>query len=90
MSEWITPEEIAADAMDKLISSVGGWNTADRIAAVVVAKLQGEHRTIQQSFMRVFVLAMKEYSTTSTDMRNEAAVNFAKEVTEKEYYFPYI
>lgn len=68
-------------------NTMGNPNIATPIADALLA----EHRTIQQSFLKEFAAALYIYSElATTDLRNEAAVSFAKKVADLNHHFPYI
>ena len=53
--------------------------------------LMGEHRTLQASFVRCLIRALKRYGDTDYfDLRNEAAVKWARKATEGDDYIPFI
>ena len=90
MSDLPSKETRAEEAMEELIRCVNVLGGEEDIAEVMARVLQNSHRTLQQSFIRTFMLAMEEYRNTSTDLRNQAAVDFAKNITEQEFYFPLV
>jgi hypothetical protein len=55
----------------------------------VTKALLYEHRTHQQSTVKSIYQILKEYAKNDTDLRNEAAVSWAKKVTEEEAFFPF-
>ena len=85
-----TRSEAVKKAMKELINATNVMGGEEEMAAGITEALQSEHRTLQQSFFRVFAESMKEYANTGTDLRNEASVNFAKEVNKIDYHFPFI
>ena len=89
----MTNEEINEnmEAGLKIIFNSCNYMGGEKERAEILAKvLQSEHRTIQQSFMRVFKMAMVEYSESNTDGRNESAVALAKEIANSNEYLPFI
>jgi len=76
------------DAMKELIDSTNCMNGHDDMVEGMLLGLMHSHRTLQQSFVRVFIDVMSEYSEVGTDLRNEGAVAFAKKVKEMEIYLP--
>jgi len=81
----------AKDAMIALIDAtniMGG--EADVIQGMTEA-LQYSHRTLQQSFISCFVGTMVNYAEFRTDVRNQDAVQFAKNVSKMDnIHFPFI
>src|SRR5215469_12145233 len=61
------------------IDCTNGGN-AKVLAAEMVKALQTEHRTLQQAFLGVIKLTLHEYAKASFDLRNQAAVEWAKAV----------
>jgi len=78
------------EAMDNLIREMNVMGGEEDMVQGMTDSLQGQHRTLQQTFMRVFASSMKEYENTGTDLRNAAAVNYAKEINKIDFHFPYI
>ena len=81
------------DAMEVLVGATNTMGSDKLVTQGIVEGLENCHRTLQQSFMRCFVAAMKEYGDTRFfDPRNEASVEFAKKVSKlaEEHYFPFI
>ena len=62
----------------------------ERIARDFVKNLTHKHRTSQQLTIKLFSNIISEYSNTRSDLRNRAAVNWAKQVSELDNNFPYI
>jgi len=74
----------------ELLRKIGTENVeAVNTMATMILK---EHRTHQQSIIRSLFLILKIYaiSSESFDARNEAAVEWAKKVTDDYTVFPYI
>lgn len=78
------------EAMEEMLRVVNYSGSEEDMTQAIVEVLQGSHRTLQQSFMRVFAKALAEYAETRTDLRNESAVDFAKRVSQLEHHFPFI
>ena len=81
--------ENAKNAMNALLKEcnvLGRSGVADAMAAA----LAGEHRTIQQNFMRELKEAMRNYRHVGADLRNEGAVKLANEIAESEVYLPLV
>ena len=58
-----------------------------------VKELVSQHRTDQQSVMRLFMLFVDKLAEQKTDMRNEAAVELAQKIKVRllgEAHLPYI
>ncbi len=78
------------EAMDNLIREMNVMGGEEDMVQGMTESLQGQHRTLQQTFFRVFAESMKEYESTGTDLRNAAAVNYAKEINKIDYHFPFV
>jgi hypothetical protein len=77
--------------MQQLIDSTNVMGGDELVAAGMVQGIMRSHRTLQQSFMRCFVMAMKEYGATEfKDPRNEDAVALAKKIGEIEAHLSFI
>jgi hypothetical protein len=58
-----------------------------------VTALTHSHRTLQQGFLGVVKLALLKYSSNNCDLRNQAAMEWAKQVASLEnsdLRFPFI
>lgn len=75
----MTKQEQAAKLANELLNFVNDF-TSDKQTFVEV--ICNDHRTLQQSVMRLFVLLSKRMSQNNTDERNRDAVNLAKEIAE--------
>jgi len=85
-----TRAELTKEAMQTLIDSTNCMIGEKEMAEGMLEALLGSHRTLQQSFFRVFAKTMKQYSEANYDLRNEASVEFAKKVNELDHYFPFV
>lgn len=80
------------EAMKVIVNATNPMGSEPLVAQGIVEGLESNHRTLQQSFMRSFVEAMKTYGDTNFfDPRNEASVEFAKKISElaEEHYLPF-
>jgi hypothetical protein len=73
----------------KLVNNMGfDYTEGSEIIAKALIK---EHRTLQQSIIRLLAGSIAKYAELSFhDPRNESAVEWAKKVAEIENYFPHI
>lgn len=79
------------EAMATIVEATNTMGSDKLVTQGIVEGLENCHRTLQQSFMRCFVDAMKEYGDTRfRDPRNDASVEFAKKIGEMEEHFPFI
>jgi len=85
-------QERAKELIDNLIdlSNVLDDDTQKAIQEGIAQSLVENHRTLQQSTVCNLHEALKIYSKTDTDPRNQSAVEFAQKVSEIEHYFPTI
>lgn len=71
--------EQAREAAFDLLRFVNSFTfDADTFAETIAA----DHKTLQQSAMRLFIRTIKEMSTVVPDDRNRATVELAKKITE--------
>jgi hypothetical protein len=61
-----------------------------KIARAFVKNLNRKHRTSQQLLIKLLSNIIEDYSTSNSDPRNRAAVNWSKEVSKINNNFPYI
>lgn len=91
MTEGDKNAEALYDAMQAVISATNPMATDKVMADAMAQALLDSHRTLQQNFFRLFVRAMDTYGETNFyDARNNASVDFAKDISEKDYHFPFI
>jgi hypothetical protein len=63
----------------------------EKNAEIIAKALIREHRTLQQSIIRLLAGSITKYAELSShDPRNESAVEWAKKVSEIDNYFPHI
>ncbi len=79
----MTDEEIhdIAEVQEILARAVNSGD-AMKVAEIFCDYLFIEHRTLQQSTIKMLVEILIKYSEASSDLRNEAAVKFCKELKE--------
>lgn len=80
-------EKLAED-LTRAINCMGQTETQE-----LARHMASIHRTLQQAFMREFVVPFLEtMAENRTDLRNEASVEMAKKMIEvtKECYLPYV
>jgi len=87
--------DLKKDEISNLVDNFMEFTTANMtdqrsIARDFVKKLTRKHRTAQQLLIRLFSVIIEEYSTSNSDPRNRAAVNWSKEVSKINNDFPYI
>lgn len=75
----------------KAIINLGNANSDQVIAEGILKGLTGEHRTLQQDFIRALVTALVEYGNSPYfDARNEWAIRWAKRAGEIDIVLPRI
>lgn len=67
----------AENLANELLTFVNSYGHDSKTFAETIAH---GHKTLQQSFMRLMILTMKELAEVNPDERNAATVNLAKEV----------
>lgn len=84
-------KECAKEIIEKL-SRTSNNMTFDhkQFAQQLADNFRREHRTLQQGMIKVLAEFISEVAEQHTDMRNEAAVNWCKEVKKIEANFPFI
>ncbi|MFY4731193.1 hypothetical protein [Nitrospira sp. BLG_2] len=81
-------DQEAKDFADQFSRFVNGMGRRDRVVAELMAK---DHPTLQQNYMRFFMLYCEEMAKQKyTDLRNEASVNLAKEIVKLNKGLPYV
>lgn len=80
----------AAKAMRDLLDCTNVMGSEKDVARAISDTLSKEHRTLQNSFFRSFVMAMDTYKDARSDARNESSIKFANEISEGEHYFPFV
>ena len=96
MTEYETKSHLKVqDAIDTIMRELNGGNR-NVVADAIYQTVTDEHRTLQQLFWNVMLLAQIRYADNPNDLRNEASVNWAKRVKEMairlnfDMGFPYI
>ena len=90
-----TMNQKVKEAVQTILNELNGGNRKD-IAATILDTVRSDHRTLQQLFWSVMLLAQIGYADSRYDLRNEASVNWAKKVKEVatrlnfDMGFPYI
>ena len=76
------------DKLVDLTNSMG--NKSEDIGAGIAEGLMRSHRTLQQSFISSLQKALVLYAESNTDLRNEGAVAWAKQVAQLDINTPFI
>ena len=75
----------AREAVSSLLSLVNGYN-GKAVAAVILERLQNEHRTLQQGFLDAVKFTVEGYGALDeriwTDLRNQQAHAWARRVLQ--------
>lgn len=69
------------DAVQVILNELNGGDRKD-IALTIVDTVRNDHRTLQQLFWSKMLQAQIMYADSRHDLRNEAAVEWAKTVKE--------
>jgi hypothetical protein len=85
-----TPAQDFQEAMEVVVNATNSMGCEKELAERMLIAITGQHRTLQQSFFRVFVDMAEKYATTYSDLRNDASVDFAKKVAKLDHHFPFV
>ncbi len=83
-------KEVVQKAMTALVDSTNCMAGESEMVDGMLNALTGSHRTLQQTFFRVFAKMAEQYAEANSDLRNEASVAFAKKIKELEHHFPFV
>ncbi len=86
-------EQQATSLTEQLLNLTNTMGGEEKIARAIADTLMNDHRTIQQSYVRVMKMVTEIYAEeATTDGRNEAAKNYCQKVAEstETYYLPLI
>lgn len=78
------------EAMEVVVNATNSMGCEKELAERMLIAITGQHRTLQQSFFRVFVDMAEKYADTRSDLRNDASVDFAKKVAKLDHHFPFV
>lgn len=84
-----TSKRRVREAMSSIIEEAHSGDSESVISGLLEA-LTGSHRTIQQETCAILHETLKQYSKQSSDARNQASIDWAKNISEIDAYFPYI
>lgn len=96
MAEWISQKERATTVTNEIMNAVNVMGSDKQVAEGILEAIKGSHRTLQQNYWRVMIAVIKGYAETNSDLRNEGAVNFCKDVVKfleenpNKEYLPYV
>jgi hypothetical protein len=86
----LNKEKIPGIVSDLLEITTASEIDQGKIARDFVKELTRKHRTSQQLLIKLLSNIIEEYSTSNSDPRNRAAVNWSKEVSKINNNFPYV
>lgn len=66
------------NAVQTILNELNGGNRVS-IAGTIYDAVTSDHRTLQQSFWSVIIMAFCAYAKNSFDLRNEESVRFAEQ-----------
>lgn len=76
----LADEEYAGETLQKLIRFVNKLSCPEKVFAKL---MMNEHRTLQQSTMRLFLRTIEEWSKQENyDLRNEQTIKICKKIME--------
>lgn len=83
-------KEEMINIINDLMDQQNIMNPKVKLSEVLNEVVSKQHRTIQQSFVKNIHDFLVSYSDNSSDLRNEASINFAKSVKKLDCNFPFI
>jgi len=84
-------EERVEQIVDKLFDELNVMGIGERITELLFNSITRKHRTLQATFIRVISAFLRKYGEQENfDLRNEAAVTWAKKVSLEDAYIPFI
>lgn len=78
------------EAMEVVVNATNTMGCEKELADRMLIAITGQHRTLQQSFFRLFVDMAEQYAKQRSDPRNEASVHFAERVAKLDHHFPFV
>ena len=76
--------------VDDLFKEINVMGKEDEISSQLHQLISRQHKTLQQSFVRIMYQFFNKYSANRYDFRNEGSVKFAEEISKMEVFLPYI
>jgi len=76
--------------VDELFNEINVIGKEDELSTQLHRLISQQHKTLQQSFIRIMYQFFLKYSANRYDPRNEGAVKFAEEISKMKVFLPYI
>ena len=76
--------------VEDLFKEINVLGKEDEISSQLHQLISQQHKTLQQSFIRIMYQFFLKYSANRYDPRNEGSVKFAEEISKMEVFLPYI
>ena len=77
--------------VDDLFKEINVMGKEDEISSTLHQLISLQHKTLQQSFIRIMHQFFTKYSATKNyDLRNEGSVQFAEQIKQMEVFLPHI
>ncbi len=83
-------DENIKQIVECLFKEINAMGKEAEVAYLLNLYISRQHKTLQQSFVRVMHQFFIEYSDSSHDLRNEGAVKFSEKISKMEVCLPYI
>ena len=77
--------------VEDLFKEINVMGKEEELACQLNQLISLQHKTLQQSFIRIMHQFFTKYSATKNyDLRNEGAVKFAEQIKQMEVFLPHI
>jgi hypothetical protein len=77
--------------VEDLFKEINVMGKEDEISSTLHKIISQEHKTLQQSFIRIMHQFFTKYSANKNyDLRNEASVRFAEQIKQMEVFLPHV
>ena len=83
-------DEKIKEIVESLFKEINVMGKEEEVSSLLNQYVSRQHRTLQQSFIRVIQQFFTQYSTNDYDPRNEGAVKLAEKISKMEVHLPYI
>lgn len=84
-------DELNTKIVSDIFQAVNYSGNSERLGKAFVEHIETEHRTLIQSFFRMIADVIDEYGNhKQSDERNKGSLEWAKKVSEIDYYMPLI
>jgi len=76
--------------VDALFEEINVLGKEEQLATQLHELISKQHKTLQQSFIRIMYQFFTKYSNNQYDSRNEGAVKLAEQIRKLEVFLPFI